>query len=127
MTRGKKRLRPVTDRGSVANIMVTGIFVLSMAVVMLSFLENMKLIQQKAEVDQLARRYILRMETVGGLLTEDKDSLVDELTALGVTAIDLSGTTMGETGYGAEITLQIRGLLGGKYEFEETRASTAKH
>lgn len=119
--------RPAGDCGNVANIMVTGIFVLSMAVVMLSFLENMKMIQQKAEVDQLARRYILRMETVGGLLAEDRDSLVAELEAWGSTAIDLSGTTMGEVGYGDKIELRIRGLLGGKYEFEETRVSTAKH
>lgn len=107
--------------------MVTGIFVLCMVVVMLSFLDNMKLIQQKAEVDQLARRYILRMETVGGLLTEDREQLVAELNALGVSAVDLSGTTMEEAEYGSTIELRISGLLGGRYEIEETRVSTAKH
>ena len=119
--------KPAKDRGNVANIMVTGIFVLSMAVVMLSFLDDMKLIQQKTEVDQLARRYILRMETLGGLTAEDRALLEEELAAQGVTAIDLSGTTMGEAGYGGKIELKIRGLLGGKYEIEETRVSTAKH
>lgn len=116
-----------TDCGNVGNIMVTGVFVLCMVVVMLSFMDNMKLIQQKAEVDQLARRYILRMETVGGLLTEDRDQLVEELTALGITAVDLSGTTMDEAGYGNKIELRIRGLVGGKYGIEETRVSTAKN
>lgn len=113
--------------GNVGNIMVTGILVLCMVVVMLSFLDSMKLIQQKTEVDQLARRYILRMETVGGLLTEDRDQLVEELTALGITAIDLSGTTMDEAEYGSKIELRICGLVGGKYAIEETRVSTAKH
>ena len=120
-------LRLPRDKGNVADIMVTGIFVLAMTVVMLSFLENIKLIQQKAEVDQLARRYILRMETVGGLLTADEELLEAELEACGVTSVDLSGTTMGEAGYGARIELRIQGLLGGKYEIEETRVSTAKH
>ncbi len=120
-------LRLPRDKGNVADIMVTGIFVLAMTVVMLSFLENIKLIQQKAEVDQLARRYILRMETVGGLLATDKELLEAELKACGVASVDLSGTTMGEAGYGARIELRIRGLLGGKYEIEETRVSTAKH
>lgn len=115
------------DSGNVANIMVTGIFILSMMVVMLSFLENLQLIQQKAEVDQLARRYILRMETVGGLTAEDEARLKAELTALGVTGIDLSGTTFGVAGYGSGIELRISGFLGGTYEFEETRVSTAKH
>lgn len=115
------------DYGNIGNIMVTGIFVLSMVVVMLAFLENLKLIQQKAEVDQLARRYILRMETVGGLLAEERDALLGELADLGVTAIDLSGTTMDEAEYGSKIELQIRGMVGGKYEIEEKRVSTAKH
>jgi hypothetical protein len=115
------------EQGTVANVMVTGICILAMSVVMLSFLNDMQLIQQKTEVDQLARRYILRMETTGGLLGEDREKLIDELSQQGVTEIDLSGTTMGETGYGARIVLRIRGMLGGKYGFEETRASTAKH
>lgn len=115
------------ERGNVGNIMVTGVFVLAMVVVMLSFLENMKLIQQKAEVDQLARRYILRMETVGGLLEEDKVRLVEELAAIGVAEVDLSGTTMDEAEYGSKIELRISGMLGGRYEIEETRVSTAKH
>lgn len=115
------------DAGNIADIMVTGIFILSMAVVMLSFLENINMVRQKAEVDQLARQYILRMETVGGLLQEDRDKLQEALLLQGVTEIDLSGTTFGEAGYGEKITLQIKGLLGGKYEFEETRESTAKH
>lgn len=116
-----------TDEGNIADIMVTGIFVLAMSVVMLSFLNNMKLIQQKAEVDQLARRYILRMETVGGLLSEDRVALEEELKACGVQNIDLDGTTMEPPGYGAKIELCIRGILGGKYEIQETRVSTAKY
>lgn len=113
--------------GSVANIMVTGIFILAMAVVMMAFLEDMQLIQQKSEVDQLARRYILRMETTGGLTAEDRESLLRELSDQGVVGIDLTGTTAGAAGYGAKIVLQIRGMLGGKYEFEERRVSTAKY
>ncbi|MCM1112792.1 MAG: hypothetical protein NC399_06015 [Muribaculum sp.] len=115
------------ESGNVANLMVTGILVLSMTVVMLVFLEHMQLIERKSEVSQLARRYILRMETTGGLLAEDRPELVRELEQLGVTGIDLTGTTMGEAGYGAKIVLRIQGLLGGKHEFEETRVSTAKY
>ncbi len=122
-----KRKTGTKDCGNIGNIMVTGVFVLAMVVVMLSFLDNMKLLQQKAEVDQLARRYILRMETVGGLLAEDRDRLVEELAAIGVTAVDLTGTTMDEAEYGSKIELRICGLVGGRYEIEETRVSTAKH
>lgn len=125
---GRFRIRhQIRQSGSVANILVTGIFILAMAVVMMAFLEDVELIQQKADVDQLARRYILRMETTGGLTPEDREELLQELSGQGVTGADLTGTTLGESGYGAKIVLRIRGLLGGKYEFEERRVSTAKY
>lgn len=117
----------IRDNGNVADIMVTGIFILAMAVVMLSFLENIQMIQQKSDVDQIARRYILRMECEGGLTGEDRILLTEELARSGVTQINLEGTTIAEAGYGAAIELQIHGFLGGKYEFHETRVSTAKH
>lgn len=115
------------EEGNVGDLMITGILILSMMVIMLSFFENLQLIEQKREVNQLARRYILRMETVGGLIPRDEQMLLDDLQALGVTNVDLSGTTRGQVGYGNGIWLRITGLLGGKYELEETRMSTAKH
>lgn len=115
------------EQGSVADIVTVGIFILAMSVVMLSFIKNMALIQQKTEVGQLARKYILRMETVGGLQDGDRTALLQELQDYGVTEIDLSGTTCGEAGYGEPIALEIRGKLGGNYDFSEKRVSTAKY
>ena len=115
------------DRGSVANIMVTGIFILAMLTLMLAFMDDIQLIHQKSEIDQLARSYILRMETTGGLSYEDEEVLLRELSECGVEEPDLSGTTFGEAGYGSKIVLRIRGILGGKHEFDERRVSTAKY
>lgn len=107
--------------------MITGIFILALTVLMMKFLDQMQLIQQKAQINQLARRYILCMETTGGLLPEDRETLERELSKLGATEIDLNGTTLGVAGYGAKIELRIRGRLRGTYEFEEKRVSTAKY
>ena len=107
--------------------MITGIFILAMTVLMMKFLDQMQLIQQKTQVNQLARQYILCMETTGGLLPEDRETLEQELLKLGATEIDLDGTTLGAAGYGARIVLHIRGRLRGTYEFEEKRVSTAKY
>lgn len=115
------------ERGSIGNLMVTGIFILAMLTIMLAFMDDIRLIQQKSEVDQLARSYILRMETKGGLLPEDRETLLRELAECGVEEVDLSGTTIGEAGYGTRIMLRIQGILGGQYEFEERRVSTAKY
>ena len=125
--KGAGRNRYSKDAGNVGDLMITGILILSMMVILLAFFENLQLIRQKSEVNQLTRQYILRMETVGGLIPEDEALLLAELEQLGVEAADLSGTTRGPAGYGARIQLQITGLLGGKHEFKETRVSTAKH
>ncbi len=107
--------------------MMTGICILAMTVVMLSYMESVELIHQKTEIGQLARKYILRMETVGYLTSADRTALCQELNGMGVTEINLEGTTLHEVNYGTQIILQINGKLEGKYVFEEKRASTAKN
>lgn len=132
------------EEGSAAELLTTGILVLAMTVLMASYLESVQMLSQKEEVNQLARKYILRMETVGYLTGEDRTSLERELARIGVIGIDLSGTTMSEAGYGNVIRLSIQGSLPGKsfvtegggmgspfqnklYPFQEIRTSTAKY
>ena len=115
------------ERGSVGDLMAVGLCVLAMAVMVFSYLDSVRFIQQKMEVGQLARKYILRMETVGMLGSEDEAKLCQELSEIGVTDLNLSGTTTWQVGYGEEIVLQIRGKLGGEYDFAEKRVSTAKY
>lgn len=107
--------------------MITGICILAMTVVMLSYVENVSLLHQKTKVSQLARKYILRMETVGYLKPEDETALYGELETLGVTEISLEGTTVYAVDYGSPITLFVRGKLEGSYEFTEKRVSTSKN
>lgn len=115
------------QEGNISELLATGICVLAMTIVMLAYLDNVALIQQKTEVSQLARKYILRMETVGYLTGEDKTTLQQELMDIGVSDVDLSGSTMQEVSYGEPITLHIRGKLKEQYELEEQRVSTAKN
>ena len=115
------------EQGSVADIMAAGLCMLAMTVVMLAYMGNAGLINTKASVNQTARKYILRMETAGRLTEADRIALVQELESLGVTELELEGTTMEPVGYGETIVLQIRGRLEGGYEIQEKRVSTAKH
>ncbi len=107
--------------------MITGLCMLAMTVVMLSYMDSVQLIQQKSEVNQLARKYILRMETVGYLTAQDRIMLTSELQALGVSDIEYADTTMNAVGYGEPLLLQIQGKLRGEYVFKEQRVSTAKY
>jgi len=115
------------EKGSIGDIMSAGICMLAMTALLLSYMDNVWLIHQKTEVSQIARQYILKMETVGYLEEADRIRLGQELDGVGVTELELSGTTMSPVAYGDIITLEIRGKLGEEYEFEEKRISTAKH
>lgn len=115
------------EKGSIGNIMATGICLLAVTVVMLSYMDDVLLIRQKTEINQIARQYILRMETVGYLTAEDRIELEGELQGIGVTSLSLTGTTVSPTGYGEIIILEIQGMLEEKYGFAEKRVSTAKH
>jgi len=113
--------------GNIGDLLTVGICILAMTVMMMSYLENVSLIQQKTQVDQIARRYILCMETVGHLKAADRVLLCRELEEAGVTELSLEGTTLREVAYGEQITLRIQGKLEGVYAFDEKRVSTAKH
>lgn len=115
------------QKGTVADLITAGICILAMTVVMLAYMDSVSLLHQKSEVSQLARKYILRMETVGYLTAGDRTSLVQELDSMGVTEIQLGETTLHQVSYGYPITLQIIGKLEGEYQFEEKRVSTAKN
>lgn len=122
-----KRAWMSRQQGNVGDLMITGICILAMTVVMLAYLDNVELLHQKDEMGQLARKYILKMETTGYLTAEDMFLLTDELEALGVTEIHYGGTTVNAVPYGGAITLQIQGKLRGEYDCSEKRVSTAKH
>lgn len=132
------------NRGTVVDVLSAGILILAMTILMTSYLGSMQLISRKSEVRQLARKYILRMETVGCLTDNDRTSLMQELQDLGVEDADLSGTTLSGVGYGNPVFLVIRGSFGGvetvaengildtsvrmrQYVFTERLMSTAKN
>lgn len=115
------------EKGSIADMMAAGLCMLAMTAVMLAYMNNASMVFRKAEVNQLARKYILRMETVGRLTEEDRLALSLELENAGVTEPNLEGSTTDKVGYGEPVVLMIRGKLEGEYDFEEKRISTAKH
>ena len=115
------------NEGNIGNIMATGFCMLAMASLMLSYMDHIQLIQQKTQVSQLARKYILKMETEGYLTPTARVSLTEELQELGVTEPIYDGTTLETVSYGEPIALQIQGKLREEYAFTEKRVSTAKN
>ena len=115
------------EAGNVGEILTMGLCILALTAVMISYMENVQLIAKKAEVGQLARCYLLKMETVGYLAAQDQTQLTAELEKLGMTGIDYEGSTLNPAGYGNDVVLQIHGRLEETYEIYEKRVSTAKN
>nr|WP_318685791.1 hypothetical protein [uncultured Acetatifactor sp.] len=115
------------EKGNIVNLIAAGICVIAMTAVMAVYLECIFLVRQKSQVSQLARKYILKMETTGCLTANDRTELVLELERLGVTQVDLTGTTMDAANYSEPISLEISGKIKGEFPFEEKRVSTSKN
>lgn len=115
------------EKGNVGDLMAACICMLLMTLLLVSYMDSVRLVDEKTEINQIARKYILRMETVGMLTESDRQLLGRELEAAGASGISLEGTTFDRVGYGEEIVLKIKGKLRGIYGFEEKRMSTAKY
>ena len=113
--------------GNVGDIMTTGIMLLAMAYLMIVFMDCIGILRTREDVSQTVRRFMLIAETKGCLEDSDLNELSQSLSDLGISDIDLTGTTTERAGFGNIVQIRVRGILDGKYEINEARASTAKY
>ena len=130
--------------GSALDFLSVCICILAMSIVVTAYFYCSDLLLRKGQVSQVARCYILQMETVGCLTEGDKNRMLAELQSIGLQGIDLTGSTMNPVEYGDSVILHIRGKIQGKMwgenhdlfqsiftvrevPVEEMRMSTAKH
>lgn len=128
--------------GNIMDFLTAGLAVIAIAIVVVASFHSMGLMVKKLEVSQIARKYILIMETQGCLSEQTKAQMIAELDEVGLKNIDITGTTLQPVEYGTDIVLCIRGSVSGKaagndiwsdgfgakdYYVEEKRMSTAKN
>lgn len=94
-------------KGSYADGLISLIFIIALLIVVQEFVYMFKTLEVKEEIRQYARSCMLEMETIGYLSTESKSKLLQNLSDLQVTEVDLGGTTVTNVGYGNEIHLCI--------------------
>jgi hypothetical protein len=99
------------EKGVIGELLPSLITVMVIAVLLLFFINLQGNADRKNAVDQLARQYILRMETCGYLTAQDRDALRTELEYLGCQGLDFTGTTLSPAGYGNRVNLVIRGRI----------------
>lgn len=93
---------------SIAPAMLMTIVVLVIVVIMSSWMAN---IERKQAVNQIARKYILQMETVGGLTNDMETALKNELAEycenVSLSVGSNHSTKVGQVSYGEDIDLWI--------------------
>lgn len=95
--------------------LIASLFViLALTIFSLFFINSIADINTRIQMDQVARKYILRMESEGYLTASDKSSMISDLMQIpsvkAVTDgsdISFSGTTESEVGYGGTIILKF--------------------
>ena len=68
-------------------------------------------IRKREEINQIARAYLLEMETLGYMPNDQKIQLQGRLEECGVSDISFSGTTLSAVEYGKMIHLVISGTM----------------
>lgn len=130
-------------KGSVARFGIPLFSVVMVGLLSVMFANWSNNLNKKSQIDTIARAYLLRMEAEGYLNNADEGELNRELQALGVSSINLVGTTRNEVRYGEKITLSISGVIdlpdynitnlfkiektANLVNFKVTKSSTAKH
>lgn len=93
--------------GSVFNILPVFLGIIAITILSLMYMHYVKDMDVREQAGQIVRQYMLEMESEGYLTEDDQVELIEALQNIGMTGINLSGTTMTDAGYGNEIVLVI--------------------
>ena len=99
------------DKGILDQFLPTIVVIVLLAVLWTGSMISASNIDRSSDIQQVARVYLLRMETDGYLTEENRGLLVAELENLDMEQIDLTGTNFTDVGYGNQIRLVIRGVV----------------
>jgi hypothetical protein len=99
------------DKGILEQFLPAIVVIVLLAVLWTGSMISASNIDRSSDIQQVARTYLLKMETDGCLTQENSNLLIADLEALDMEQIDLTGTSMSDVGYGNQIRLVIHGVV----------------
>ena len=99
------------DEGMLDQFLPAIVVIVLLAVLWTGSMITASNINRSNDIHQVARTYLLQMEADGYLTEENKGLLLNDLSALDMVNIDLTGTSFMDVGYGNQVRLVIRGKV----------------
>ena len=99
------------DKGMLDQFLPAIVVIVLLAVLWTGSMITASNINRSNDIQQVARTYLLQMETDGYLTEENKGLLLNDLAALDMININLTGTSFTDVGYGNQVRLVIRGKV----------------
>lgn len=99
------------DKGILDQFLPAIVVIVLLAVLWTGSMVSASNIDRSSDIQQVARTYLLKMETDGCLTQENRTLLIADLEALDMEQIDLTGTSMNDVGYGNQIRLVVTGVV----------------
>lgn len=99
------------DKGMLDQFLPAIVVIVLLAVLWTGSMITASNINRSNDIQQVARTYLLQMETDGYLTEENKGLLLNDLAALDMINIDLTGTSFTDVSYGNQVRLVIRGKV----------------
>jgi hypothetical protein len=108
--------RVITEKKNGQGDLIASLFViLALTLFVFFFINAIADVNTRIQMDQIARKYILRMEAEGKLTSDEMNDMKNELLSIPSVAevtdgsdIDFSGSTTTAVGYGKTIILKIK-------------------
>ncbi|URZ16318.1 hypothetical protein [Clostridium felsineum] len=94
--------------GGVQIVIATLIGILIMSSVFLYFVSNIIPINATYKAETIARKYMLKIEEDGYLKEENSEKMINEFASIGISNIDISGTTLSPVTYGESVYLKVK-------------------
>lgn len=95
-------------KGTIDQFIIPLVGILAIFILCIATLNYINSTNKYITANQIARKYILKIETYGYLDNNNVNKLKNELSLQGFTNIDLSGTTLVPVGNGEDVYLNIR-------------------
>ena len=99
------------DKGMLEHFLPVLVTILLMTVLWVASMVQASNMDRSAQIQQVARKYMMCMEADGYLTEANKNLLLADLQALVMSEISLTGTSFHDVGYGKEVYLVITGKV----------------